>query len=127
MGTFFYFSFETIIPNYAEEDIKNATQEVATGLAMRASAARHGIPELTPRSRLSGRQSRHKARNIAKSSQRHRGRTLLRGLWPKMIWASRPPIHAMVVNFTDRIARMNGNFEPIRTRRNPEVKTERIS
>lgn len=100
------------MPKYTGIDLQNAINDVRNGLPVRTSAGRHGFPEGTLRSSLSGAQSR-------KSSHEHLQKLSLEQAKHLAAWIIAQddlgfaPSHAHVIDFAGRIARLNGQMEPI--------------
>ncbi|KAJ3459735.1 hypothetical protein MRS44_015808 [Fusarium solani] len=119
------------MPKYTETDIQNALQEVREGVAVRTAAGRHGVPESTLRGRISGSQSHtishEHFQKLSAEQEKHLAAWII--AQDDLGFA---PSHAQVIDFAGRIARLNGNEEPIGThwmegflRRNEGVKTLR--
>ncbi|UPK91634.1 hypothetical protein LCI18_002569 [Fusarium solani-melongenae] len=119
------------MPNYTEIDIENALQEVRDGIPVRTAAGRHGIPVSTLRGRISGAQSHTEShehfQKLSAEQEKHLSAWII--AQDDLGFA---PSHAQVIDFAGRIARLNGNQEPIGVhwmegflRRNEGVKTLR--
>jgi 4-hydroxybenzoate polyprenyltransferase len=119
------------MPNYTEIDIQNALQEVHEGVPVRTAAGRHGIPVSTLRGRISGAQSHTEShehfQKLSAEQEKHLATWII--AQDDLGFA---PSHAQVIDFAGRIARLNGNEEPIGVhwmdgflRRNEGIKTLR--
>ncbi|KAL6362279.1 hypothetical protein LRP88_03552 [Fusarium phalaenopsidis] len=93
-------------------DVENALQEVSEGVAVRTAAGRHGIPESTLHGRISGSQSRtishEHFQKLSAEQEKHLTAWII--AQDDLGFA---PSHAQVIDFAGRIARLNGNEEPI--------------
>ncbi|OHE92284.1 hypothetical protein CORC01_12399 [Colletotrichum orchidophilum] len=119
------------MPNYTEEHVKNAENDVLHGKSIRKASADWGIPYATLSGRLKGATTVRKSKEDYQRLSKYQEKSLAH-------WAiiqgqlGFAPSHAQVREFATRILRQGGDHRPLGKkwlegflRRNPALKTLR--
>ena len=121
--------FIDTMPNYTEDDIKNALVDIENGKFVRQAAREWGVPKTTLKDRLDGAEPKAQAhtyrQRLSKTQEEHLTQWVL-----SQGALGYAPTHAQIKSFASRVLQAGGDTQPLGKhwmqhflKRNPAIKT----